>query len=71
MASLRSEIGRLFIDFRWKGVRCREWTGKTDTSANRAAMRRLVKQIEGEIAGGTFDYRRRETRALQFAHATS
>jgi integrase len=58
MASLRSEIGRLFIDFRWKGVRCREWTGKTDTSANRAAMRRLVKQIEGEIAGGTFDYLR-------------
>jgi integrase len=56
MASLRAEVGRLFIDFRWKGVRCREWTGKTDTAANRVAMRRLVKQIEGEIAAGTFDY---------------
>jgi integrase len=56
MASLRAARGRLFVDFRWKGVRCREWTGRTDTAPNRVAARRLAKQIDGAIATGEFDY---------------
>jgi len=56
MASIRAERGHLFLDFRWKGVRCREWTGRLDTPGNRVNLKKLVRQIDGEIAGGTFDY---------------
>jgi len=56
MASIRSERGRLFLDFRWKGVRCREWTGRSDTPTDRAELKKLIRQIDGEIAAGTFDY---------------
>ncbi|MBI4611410.1 MAG: site-specific integrase [Candidatus Rokubacteria bacterium] len=56
MGSIRSERGRLFLDFRWRGVRCREWTGKPDTPANRAELKKLLRQVDGEIAAGTFDY---------------
>jgi integrase len=56
MSSLRSQRGRLFLDFRWKGLRCREWAGSSDTPANRAAAKKLLRQIDGEIAAGSFDY---------------
>ncbi len=56
MASIRSERRRLFLDFRWKGVRCREWTGRPDTPADRTELKRFLRQIDGEIAAGTFDY---------------
>lgn len=59
MASIRVERGRLFLDFRWKGVRCREWTGRPDTPADRAEVKKLLRQIDGEIAAGTFDYTKR------------
>jgi integrase len=55
---MRVERGRLFIDFRWRGVRCREWTGRPDTPEDRAAGRRSVREIDGEIAAGRFDYAR-------------
>jgi integrase len=58
MASLRAKRGFLFIDFRWQGVRCRESTKREDTPANRAELRRLARQIDGEIAAGTFIYAR-------------
>ncbi len=56
MASIRSDHGRLFLDFRWKGIRCREWTGKTDTPTARADLKKQLRQIDGEMAAGTFDY---------------
>lgn len=56
MASLRTRGDWLHIDFRWKGVRCRESTGKPNTKAGLAEARRMKKQIEGEMAAGTFDY---------------
>ncbi len=56
MASIRSERRRLFLDFRWKGVRCREWTGRPDTPADRTELKKFLRQIDGEIAAGTFDY---------------
>ena len=57
MASLRVDHdGYLMVDFRWQGVRCREYLGRKDTKENRGDARRLVRRIDGEIAGGTFDY---------------
>src|SRR5262245_58005928 len=55
---VRSKHGRLFLDFRWRGVRCREFTELTDTPENRRRCTALLRIIKGEIALGTFDYRR-------------
>jgi len=56
MASIWSKDGFLYIDFRWRGVRCREATRRVDTPAERAEVRRLARQLAGEIAAGSFDY---------------
>lgn len=58
MASFYAKRGRLYLDFRWRDVRCQEATHRTDTPANRAAVRKWGREIDGEIAAGTFDYRR-------------
>jgi integrase len=55
---VRCKQGRLFLDFRWRGVRCREFTELTDTPENRRRCTALLRIIKGEIALGTFDYRR-------------
>jgi len=54
----REDSGLLFIDFRHKGVRCREQTALPDTTANRKKVQKLLDRIELEINAGTFDYRR-------------
>jgi integrase len=56
MASFHSKDGYLYIDFRWRGLRCREATRLRDTTENRTQVRRTVRQIDGEIAARTFDY---------------
>lgn len=56
MASYHVKDGYLYIDFRWRGLRCREATRLLDTSENRAQVRRTTRQIDGEIAAGSFDY---------------
>lgn len=56
MASFHAKDGYLYIDFRWRGVRCREATRFVDNSDNRTQVRRTVRQIDGEIAAGSFDY---------------
>jgi integrase len=61
---VRGKHGRLFLDFRWRGVRCREFTELTDTSENRRRCAASLKIIKGEITLGTFDYRR------HFPHGT-
>jgi len=58
MGTIRADRGRLFLDFRWRGLRCREWTGRADTPADRAHLKKRIRQIDGEIAAGTFDYAR-------------
>jgi integrase len=55
MASFHAKDGYLYIDFRWRGVRCREATRFVDNSDNRTQVRRTVRQIDGEIAARTFD----------------
>jgi len=37
-------------------VRCQEATRLADTTENRAKIRRDVRQIDGEIAAGTFEF---------------
>jgi integrase len=56
MASFHAKDGYLYIDFRWRGLRCREATRRRDNTENRAQVRRTVRQIDGEIAARTFDY---------------
>jgi integrase len=58
MASFYIKDSHLYVDFRWHGVRCQEATRLTDTTENRAKVRRDIRQIDGEIAAGTFEYLR-------------
>jgi len=60
MASIRArkETKTLYIDFRYRGVRCREQTALKDTLANRRRLVRIAKKMEQEIGAGTFSYRR-------------
>ena len=58
MASIRTlaATGTLFIDFRFEGKRCREYTRLEDTPANRKKLTRVVERLEEELAAGTFSY---------------
>ena len=60
MGSVRSlpATQSLFLDFRYRSQRCREYTSLDDTPANRKRLKKLLERIEAEIAGGTFDYAR-------------
>lgn len=59
MGSIRmSEATKgLFLDFRYRGSRCREYTALEDTPANRKKLQKVLDRIESEIAAGTFDYK--------------
>jgi integrase len=58
MGSVRTLAGRgtLFLDFRYQGQRCREYTALDDTPANRKRLEKALAKIEADIAAGTFDY---------------
>jgi integrase len=58
MASIRAraDSGKLFFDFRFQGVRCREQTLLDDTPANRRRLEKVLQRIELEIHQGVFDY---------------
>ncbi|MDI3258185.1 MAG: DUF3596 domain-containing protein [Sinobacteraceae bacterium] len=58
MASIRHRDGKLFFDFRYRGIRCRELTRLPDTPANRRRMETVLKRIQRDIALGRFDYAR-------------
>ena len=53
---VRPQTGKLFMDFRFRGERCREQTALDDTPANRKKVRLILERIEAEITLGTFDY---------------
>lgn len=55
---VRPETGNLLLDFRYRGVRCREQTTLPDTPANRRRVTVLLAKVEAEITLGTFDYAR-------------
>ncbi len=50
--------GKLFFDFYYRKIRCREYTLLNDTVANRRLMEQKCKQIKKEITAGTFSYRK-------------
>ncbi len=57
MGSVRVNTqGKLFFDFYFEKVRCREYTLLNDTVNNRRRMERVLDQLEKEIAAGTFSY---------------
>ena len=60
MGSIRKhgQTGFLFFDFRYQGVRCREYTALPETAPNKKKLAKVLNAIESDIAAGTFDYRR-------------
>ena len=48
--------GMLFFDFRYRGMRCREYTALPDSPANRKKMEKVLERIEAEMKAGTFEY---------------
>ena len=52
----RTDTGKLFVDFRYEGKRCREQTDLDDTPANRKRLTKVVQRLDAELAAGTFDY---------------
>lgn len=58
MASInvRKESGQLYLDFRYRGVRCREQTLLPDTPANRKRLETLADKVQRAINEGTFSY---------------
>jgi len=58
MGSVRLHPGKgaLFLDFRYQGRRCREYTALRDTDSNRRRLQRTLRSIEQQIAEGVFDY---------------
>lgn len=56
MASIRARSGRLYVDFRYLGQRCREITAFADTPVNKKRLSKIVERMEAELTLGTFDY---------------
>lgn len=54
--NVRPETGTLYLDFRYRRVRCREQTALPDTPANRKQVAQHLKRIERAIADGSFVY---------------
>ena len=54
---VRADNKLLFLDFRFRDIRCREQTALSDNSANRKRLQKVLERIEAEIASGAFDYR--------------
>jgi len=58
VAWLESNRGRLLVGFRFHGERCREYLGLDDNRQNRRIAARVLKEIEGELAGRKVRLRR-------------
>lgn len=57
MATIKTRSGKLQVDFRYMGHRCREQTRFTDTPADRKKLEKILERMEAEILLGTFLYR--------------
>ncbi len=51
---VRPETGHLYIDFSYRGQRCREQTALDDSPANRKLVDGLARKVEKAIATGAF-----------------
>jgi integrase len=52
----RDKEGKLFFDFRYLGIRCREYTRLVDNPKNKKIMQSALEKIEAEITLGVFSY---------------
>lgn len=52
----RPETGALYLDFFFRGSRCREQTALKDIPENRKRVQALARRIQKEIEHGSFDY---------------
>ena len=52
----RKETGKLFFDFKYQGVRCREQTALPDTKENRIRLEPIAKKIEASIILDQLNY---------------
>jgi integrase len=69
MATINNKNGKLQLDFRYKGKRCREQTKLEDNQANRRRTKKILDRIEAEITLGTFvyaDYFPNSKKAIEF-----
>jgi len=53
---VRPETGALYLDFFYRGIRCREQTTLNDSTENRKKVQALLNRIEREIRQGNFNY---------------
>jgi integrase len=49
--------GKLYVNFSWRGVPCREYVNDDDTPDNRKKWETRCALIRAQIKAGTFDYR--------------
>ena len=70
MANIQERYGKLVVDFRYQGVRCRETTSLEATTQNRKLLKKRLEQLEAEITLGTFEYAKyfpKSKRVAQFS----
>lgn len=53
---VRPETGKLYLDFSYRAVRCREQTALDDTPENRKRLHALAERVGKAIGRGTFEY---------------
>lgn len=53
---VRKETGKLFFDFKYQGVRCREQTSLPDSKENRAKLEVVANKINAAITLDQFNY---------------
>ncbi|MGI2040436.1 Arm DNA-binding domain-containing protein [Shewanella frigidimarina] len=58
MGTINTRSNKLQIDFRYRGIRCREMTTLEDNAANRKRATAVLKRIEAEIHLNQFEYAR-------------
>lgn len=56
MGKINKRSGKLYFDFRYLGLRCREQTLLPSSSSNRIKLEKILEKIEIEIKLGTFCY---------------
>jgi integrase len=54
---VRAKADKLFFDFSWRSIRCKEYTGLLDTPENRRRCQHTMRLVDAAIRRGDFDYR--------------
>jgi integrase len=68
IASVRSDKGWLFLDFRFQGFRCREFLNLRDNRDAKIEANRIKRGVEAEVRAGTLDYARRFPNSRHLDH---